>query len=70
MRNLEAVWKLAIYCGGARIASLRHCYVPHYLGRIDPIFFRWDKERYLGPIRGQFSPMIGRDDYQRCSRIS
>ncbi|VFN06659.1 MAG: hypothetical protein BECKG1743F_GA0114225_112693, partial [Candidatus Kentron sp. G] len=20
----EAVWKLAIYCGGARIASLRH----------------------------------------------
>ncbi|VFN00323.1 MAG: hypothetical protein BECKG1743F_GA0114225_104741 [Candidatus Kentron sp. G] len=21
---LEAVWKLAIYCGGARIASLRH----------------------------------------------
>ncbi|VFM96934.1 MAG: hypothetical protein BECKG1743D_GA0114223_101296, partial [Candidatus Kentron sp. G] len=33
---------------------LPRCYVPHYLGRIDPIFFRWDKERYLGPIRGQF----------------
>ncbi|VFN00512.1 MAG: hypothetical protein BECKG1743E_GA0114224_103283 [Candidatus Kentron sp. G] len=53
-----------------RLLSVLSCYVPHYLGRIDPIFFRWDKERYLGPIRGQFSPMIGRDDYQRCSRIS
>ncbi|VFM95957.1 MAG: general secretion pathway protein E/type IV pilus assembly protein PilB [Candidatus Kentron sp. G] len=59
------VRKLCVHC--KRVAE---CYVPHYLGRIDPIFFRWDKERYLGPIRGQFSPMIGRDDYQRCSRIS
>ncbi|VFM99508.1 MAG: hypothetical protein BECKG1743E_GA0114224_102621, partial [Candidatus Kentron sp. G] len=25
------------------------CYVPHYLVRIDPIFFRWDKERSLWP---------------------